>query len=168
MPPKAEHAGDEPDGDGLAEQGGEHEDHGGEEPRGGADLGVPAAVEGRPRGGGERQRRPDRRPQPPVQRRGRVAEVVDAHVRRGRQAQPAHREGPAAGRRRHGPLCLGSRHGREVSEGDPGLAMLMRLEGRRRRHNSSRSFLPLHPERPGRPTINGLHASNPRSGRIAH
>lgn len=98
MPPEAEHAGDEPDGDGLAEQGGEHEDHGGEEPRGGADLGVPAAVEGRPRGGGERQRRPDRRLQPPVQRGGRVAEVVHAHVRRGRQAQPAHRSGPAAAR----------------------------------------------------------------------
>jgi hypothetical protein len=53
-----------------------------------------------------------------VQRGRHVAEVVYAHIRRGCQTQPAHRERSAAGRwsrRRHGPLRLRFRHGREIS-----------------------------------------------------
>ena len=49
VPPEAEHSVDESDRDGLAEEGGEHEEHGGEELRGSADLSIPAAVEGRSR-----------------------------------------------------------------------------------------------------------------------
>lgn len=114
MPLQAEDGADEADGDGLAEQRGEHERHGGEEPRGGADLGAPAPVERRARGGGERQRRPERRPQPPVPDGGQVLHVVDAHVRGGGQRQAARREGgsspetaccPTPGRGR-GPLRL--------------------------------------------------------------
>lgn len=98
MPLEAEDGGDEADGDGLAEERGEHERHGGEEPRRGAELGVPPAVEGRARGGGQRQRPPERRLQPavppPPRRRQVAARVVHAHVRRGRQAQPAPRPRP--------------------------------------------------------------------------
>lgn len=49
MPIEAEHGGDESDGEGLAEEGEEHEDHGSEEGRGGAELQGPVAVEGRAR-----------------------------------------------------------------------------------------------------------------------
>lgn len=123
VPLEAEDGGDEPDGDGLAEERGEHERHGGEEPRRGAELGVPPAVEGRARGGGQRQRPPERRLQPavppPPRRRQVAARVVHAHVRRGRQAQPARarRGGSPVSPWRRGPLCLGLRHGREFREG---------------------------------------------------
>jgi hypothetical protein len=62
-----------------------------------------------------------------VQRGRHVAEVVHAHVRRGGQTQPAYWRS-AAGRwprRRHGPLRLRVRHGREILGRAPsGLAML--------------------------------------------
>lgn len=90
MPIEAEHGGDESDGEGLAEEGEEHEDQGGEEGRGGAELQGPMAVERRARHRGEGERGPERGLEPRVPRRGGVAEVVDAHVRDRREPQAPH------------------------------------------------------------------------------
>lgn len=49
MPLEPHHGGDEADGDGLAEEGPEHEGDGAEEGQRGAELGGPVAVERRPR-----------------------------------------------------------------------------------------------------------------------
>jgi hypothetical protein len=106
--------------DGLAEEHCEHERQGGEESRGGAELDVPSVVEGTAHCGGERQCRPERRPQRPVPRGGQVSQIVHAHC-----------EGPptTTSPGRHGPfhLCHHFRHvrkfGRRVS---PQLAMVIR------------------------------------------
>lgn len=99
MPVQPHDGGDEADRDGLAEEGGEHEGDGSQEGQRGAQLRGPVAVERGARGGRERQRRPQRRLQPAVPRRREVPQVVHAHVRRRRDAQPTEAE-EAPGRRR--------------------------------------------------------------------
>lgn len=133
MPLEAEDGADEADGEGLTKQWGEHERNGGEEPRGGADLGVPAPVERRARGGGERQHCPERRPQPRVPNGGQMPQVVDAHVRRGGQRQAAQRDGspetacPAPRGRRPLRIRLRLRHHLKVwgDRASPRLAILI-------------------------------------------
>jgi hypothetical protein len=115
VPLETHDGGDEADGNGLAKEGGEHERDGAEEGQRGAELRGPVAVERGPRGGGERQRRPERRLQPVVPRWRDVPQVVHTHVRRRGDAEPAEAEEPAADARprrpRHRPRCLSLRHG---------------------------------------------------------
>ena len=100
MPVQPHDGGDEADRDGLAEEGGEHEGDGSQEGQRGAQLRGPVAVERGARGGRERQRRPQRRLQPAVPRRREVPQVVHAHVRRRRDAEPAKAQEPTGGRPR--------------------------------------------------------------------
>lgn len=130
MPLQAHDGGDEADRDGLAEEGGEHEGDGSQEGQRGAQLRGPVAVERGARGGRERQRRPQRRLQPAVPRRREVPQVVHAHVRRRRDAQPAEAEEAPGGRPQRRRLRLRPRrprrlrHGRKPGTGSPSPRLL--------------------------------------------
>jgi hypothetical protein len=131
VPVQSHDGGDEANRDGLAEEGGEHEGDGSQEGQCGAQLRGPVAVERRARGGRERQHRPQRRLQPAVPRRREVPQVVHAHVRRRRDAQPAEAEEPPGRRPRR--LQFGPRRPRRLRHGrKPGTGSPRPARGRRR------------------------------------
>ena len=85
---EAEDGGDGADGDHFAEEGGEHEEHGGDERNRRPELGRPVPVGGDAENGGEGEEGPQRRLQTRVPRRGKVAEVVDGDIGHGGYTQP--------------------------------------------------------------------------------